>query len=101
MLTDADLDGLLDADERALGADPFAADSDGDGLTDNDEVHTRRESARLDTDGDGWSDSAESGGYESARSAGFPSIPIAGPGSTVCRAGLSSPRSGARRLQYS
>ncbi|MCB1096619.1 MAG: hypothetical protein KDN22_13665 [Verrucomicrobiae bacterium] len=31
---DSDCDGLLDADETALGTDPFAADSDGDGFND-------------------------------------------------------------------
>ena len=37
-LTDADLDGLLDLDELALGTDPFDADSDDDGLLDGFEV---------------------------------------------------------------
>ena len=35
---DSDGDGLDDADELALGTDPFDADTDGDGLTDGLEV---------------------------------------------------------------
>jgi hypothetical protein len=38
VLTDADLDGLRDADERACGTNPFVADTDGDGFADGVEV---------------------------------------------------------------
>jgi ELWxxDGT repeat protein len=59
-LTDADLDGLLDTDERALGTDEFDADTDDDGLSDGAEVNTHGTDPLLaDTDGDGFSDSAE------------------------------------------
>jgi thiol-disulfide isomerase/thioredoxin len=36
--TDSDGDGLSDAEELALGTDPYDADSDGDGQTDGEEV---------------------------------------------------------------
>jgi hypothetical protein len=59
-LTDFDLDGLLDADERALGTDEFESDSDGDGLLDGAEVHAHGTNPLVaDTDGDGWSDGEE------------------------------------------
>ncbi|MEY8462299.1 calcium-binding protein [Streptococcus merionis] len=35
---DSDNDGLMDAQELALGTNPFSPDSDGDGLTDLEEV---------------------------------------------------------------
>jgi hypothetical protein len=63
-LADADLDGLLDADELALGTDPFDADSDDDGLLDGFEVAhgfnplTGGEQSQ-DPDGDGLSNLAE------------------------------------------
>ncbi|MEQ9810585.1 calcium-binding protein [Streptococcus jiangjianxini] len=35
---DSDNDGLTDAQELALGTDPFSSDTDSDGLTDLEEV---------------------------------------------------------------
>ncbi|WP_192803288.1 calcium-binding protein, partial [Streptococcus agalactiae] len=35
---DSDQDGLTDAQELALGTNPFSSDSDGDGKTDLEEV---------------------------------------------------------------
>ncbi|MER0123183.1 calcium-binding protein [Streptococcus sp. ZJ93] len=35
---DSDHDGLLDAQELALGTNPFSSDTDGDGKTDLEEV---------------------------------------------------------------
>jgi hypothetical protein len=63
-LTDADLDGLLDADELALGTDPFDADSDDDGLLDGFEVANGFNplaggEQSQDPDGDGLSNLAE------------------------------------------
>ena len=59
-LTDAELDGLLDADERALGTDEFDADSDDDGLLDGAEVHVHgTDPLDADTDGDGYDDGVE------------------------------------------
>ncbi len=58
--TDADLDGLTDAEEKQLGTNPKNIDTDGDGLTDYDEVkiyHTNP--LKADTDGDGYGDGAE------------------------------------------
>ncbi|MFT4623997.1 MAG: hypothetical protein ACI8PZ_002653 [Myxococcota bacterium] len=55
---DLDHDGLLDADEAALGLDPTRADSDGDGIPDGDEVG-RRIDDPLDTDGDGVIDALD------------------------------------------
>lgn len=51
--TDSDQDGLTDAQELALGTNPFSSDSDSDGLTDLEEVqrglepcqHQRKESS--------------------------------------------------------
>lgn len=57
---DSDADGLSDAQEPALGADPYLADSDGDGLADGDEVGFYGTDPLLaDTDGDGLDDQAE------------------------------------------
>ncbi len=57
---DSDGDTLSDADETALGSDPFAADTDGDGLPDGDEVSIHGTSPLTgDTDGDGVSDLTE------------------------------------------
>ncbi|HGC8893598.1 TPA: calcium-binding protein [Streptococcus agalactiae] len=37
---DSDQDGLTDAQELALGTNPFSSDSDGDGKTDLEEVQS-------------------------------------------------------------
>jgi hypothetical protein len=58
--SDADLDGLSDANEISLGTDPNNADSDNDGLNDGDEVNSYNTDPLLtDTDNDGLPD-----GYE-------------------------------------
>jgi hypothetical protein len=54
---DADLDGLSDDDERALGTDPEDPDSDGDGLADGVEVGSV--AAPTDSDGDGTIDALD------------------------------------------
>lgn len=60
METDSDADGLLDAQEVALGLDPFVPDGDGDGLGDGDEVNLYATDPLLpDTDDDGLDDLAE------------------------------------------
>jgi ELWxxDGT repeat protein len=82
VLTDADLDGLLDADERALGTDEFQADTDNDGLSDGDEVHTHGTNPLLaDSDGDGYSDGAEiQAGTDPLDAQSVPPpVPVAGP----------------------
>ncbi|MEW4353514.1 calcium-binding protein [Streptococcus pneumoniae] len=40
--TDSDYDGLTDAQELALGTNPFSPDTDGDGKTDLEEVEEGR-----------------------------------------------------------
>ncbi|RJS47592.1 hypothetical protein [Nocardioides cavernaquae] len=58
--TDADGDGLTDAEEAALGTDPHDADTDNDGLTDGAEVNTHgTKPLDADTDDDGLKDGAE------------------------------------------
>jgi len=54
---DGDGDGLVDADEAALGTDPQDADSDGDGLPDGAEVGAV--ASPVDTDGDGTIDALD------------------------------------------
>ncbi len=57
---DSDNDGLSDADEKALGTDPYKPDTDGDGLADGDEVHVfGTDPLKTDTDGDGFPDGQE------------------------------------------
>lgn len=54
---DSDSDGLPDAEEAKLGANPHNTDTDGDGLTDGDEVTVYGANPlKPDTDGDGLSD---------------------------------------------
>ena len=58
--SDADGDGLTDAEEYALGAtDPTKADSDDDGLTDTEELALGTQPLNADSDGDGLLDGAE------------------------------------------
>ena len=59
---DADMDGLLDEEELALGTAPTVADSDGDGLEDGDEVALGANPFATDSDGDGISDGDEVNG---------------------------------------
>lgn len=56
LVTDTDADGLNDADEMRLGADPNRADTDGDGLLDAEEARLLTDPASEDTDDDGLSD---------------------------------------------
>lgn len=57
---DSDGDGLTDAQELAIGTDPFNPDTDGDGLTDGDEVFIYGTNPRdRDTDKDGLTDGEE------------------------------------------
>ena len=57
---DSDSDGLTDAHELELGADPFLADTDGDGLADGDEASFfDTDPLRADTDDDGLDDQDE------------------------------------------
>ena len=102
VLTDADSDGLLDADERALGTDPFVADSDGDGLADGAEVHTYGTNPlNADTDGDGYRDGEEirAGSNPLDPSSVPPPIPVTGVLGFAALAGalLATARRAARR----
>jgi hypothetical protein len=57
---DTDGDGLSDAEEAALGTDPFHTDTDGDGLSDGDEVLVHGSNPLLvDSDGDTLPDGEE------------------------------------------
>ncbi|MEI7909860.1 MAG: hypothetical protein WCK77_09520 [Verrucomicrobiota bacterium] len=56
---DTDGDGLTDAEEFALGADPYLADSDGDGWNDRMEIANGTSPTNPDTNGDGIPDSFE------------------------------------------
>jgi hypothetical protein len=53
---DTDKDGIIDAQEKALGLDPSKPDTDGDGLTDASEINSRLNPLNPDTDMDGISD---------------------------------------------
>ena len=58
--SDADDDGLIDADEADWGTDPTDPDSDDDGLSDGDEVHVHgTDPTAADTDSDGLDDPDE------------------------------------------
>ncbi len=57
--TDADGDGLTDAQEQSLGTNPFNPDSDGNGIQDNVEIGSNID-APLDSDGDGTIDALDS-----------------------------------------
>ncbi len=62
--SDLDGDGLRQAEERAWGTDPLAADTDGDGLDDFAEVRrVHSDPRRPDTDGDGLRDGDEVNRY--------------------------------------
>jgi MYXO-CTERM domain-containing protein len=54
---DADNDGLTNAEEAAIGTDPYRADSDGDGISDPDELGDGAEPR--DSDGDGIIDALD------------------------------------------
>ncbi len=71
---DIDRDGLSDAWELSMAAEPLTngglvfdprkADTDGDGLSDGQEAHLGTDPARADTDGDGLTDAEEIAGYD-------------------------------------
>ena len=62
-LTDKDLDGLSDEEERKIGTNLEKADSDDDGILDKDEFNIYKSNPiKSDTDGDGYKD-----GYEVLR----------------------------------
>lgn len=59
-LTDKDLDGLSDEQEKKLGTNPNLSDTDGDVISDGDEVNFyHSDPLKADTDGDSYKD-----GYE-------------------------------------
>jgi hypothetical protein len=58
-LSDADGDGLSNAEEARLGTDPNLRDTDGDGLDDKEEVDGYTDPVYADTDGDGLDDGDE------------------------------------------
>ncbi|EKD43237.1 MAG: hypothetical protein ACD_72C00398G0002 [uncultured bacterium] len=59
-LTDNDLDGLTNDEEKNLGTDPDNSDTDSDGLTDSTEVNIYKTNPlKADTDGDGYPDGEE------------------------------------------
>ena len=63
LLTDSDLDGLTNAQEKELGTNPDNSDTDSDGLLDNSEILIHKTNPlKADTDGDGKGD-----GYEVRR----------------------------------
>ena len=57
--SDADSDGLSDAEEGELGTDPNDEDTDRDGLSDGDEVELGTDPLEEDSDGDGATDGEE------------------------------------------
>jgi len=56
---DPDGDGLLTAEELALGTDPFNPDTNGDGVTDGAAVRSGLNATGLDVDGDGVANAVE------------------------------------------
>jgi hypothetical protein len=58
-LLDSDGDGLTDAEERALGTDPFNADTNGDGIKDGESVALGIDPVSLDVDHDGLTNAQE------------------------------------------
>lgn len=59
VLKDADLDGLSNDEEKALGTDPNNADTDADGLLDASEKIYKTDPLKADSDGDGYNDGIE------------------------------------------
>lgn len=60
MVSDSDLDGLSNDEEKKAGTKSTEADTDADGLTDLDEVKTHKtDPLKEDTDGDGKLDGNE------------------------------------------
>lgn len=59
VLKDADLDGLSNDEEKALGTDPNNADTDADGVPDATEKIYKTNPLKADTDGDGYNDGIE------------------------------------------
>jgi hypothetical protein len=56
---DPDGDGLTNAEERALGTDPYNADTNGDGISDGAAVASGKSPTNPDMDGDGLQNAAE------------------------------------------
>lgn len=59
-LTDKDLDGISDEEEKKMGTNIYKSDSDADGLLDSDEVkYYKSDPIKSDTDGDKFKDGEE------------------------------------------
>lgn len=59
-VTDSDLDGLTNDEEKKLGTNPEKSDTDNDGLLDKDEINIyKTDPLKADTDGDGKTDGFE------------------------------------------
>lgn len=77
---DTDQDGLLDAEELALGTEPFVRDTDRDGLLDGVEAHGwATDPLDPDTDGDLHADGAESAGGSDPNDPASVPLPVASP----------------------
>lgn len=59
LLTDTDMDGLNDADEKSRQTDPRKPDTDGDGVLDGHEYANGTDPLKTDTDNDGMPDGDE------------------------------------------